>query len=102
MANGWHRRKPATPQKRARYTNAEYRALRKQLNQQVQAGNAYCWRCGHWLQPEQEWHLGHDDHDPTIIRGPEHPHCNRKAAARTGNQKANQRRSTQLHSREWT
>ena len=30
------------------------------------------------------WHLGHDDNDRTVYRGPEHESCNLKAAARKG------------------
>ena len=43
-----------------------------------------CWRCGRSVNP-QHWHLGHDDHDRTITRGPEHPNeCNLRAAGRAG------------------
>jgi hypothetical protein len=31
-----------------------------------------CWRCGGWVNPSIPWHLGHDDVDRSIYRGPEH------------------------------
>ena len=41
-----------------------------------------CWRCQDPHQPitGRQWHLGHDDHDRTITRGPEHERCNLSAA----------------------
>lgn len=41
-----------------------------------------CWRCGEQIADE-EWHLGHDDHDRSVVRGPEHARrCNLSAAGR--------------------
>lgn len=40
-----------------------------------------CWRCGNPIDPAA-WHLGHDDHDRTVIHGPECPPCNLSAAGR--------------------
>ena len=58
----------------------------------VAAGQAYCWRCGGWIQPGSEWHLGHDDN--RVTRGPEHARsCNLAAAAR----KTNHRRGAKRH-----
>lgn len=51
----------------------------------VDKGNGYCWRCGIWLDPNEPWDLGHDDHDRTIYRGPECRPCNRGTAAARGN-----------------
>ncbi|MBK6556280.1 MAG: hypothetical protein IPG16_03340 [Comamonadaceae bacterium] len=34
-----------------------------------------CWRCGDDIDPEH-WHLGHDDYDRTVYRGPECIPCN--------------------------
>lgn len=38
----------------------------------VDPGLASCWRCGGWVNPAMPWDLGHDDHDRTVYRGPEH------------------------------
>lgn len=67
------------------YNSAEYKAAKRAGQQLVDAGLAYCWRCGAHLPPGCAWHLGHDDWDRTIIRGPECPPCNLGAAARKGN-----------------
>lgn len=44
----------------------------------------HCWRpdCGRRIDP-RAWHLGHDDHDRTIYRGPECPACNLSHGRRT-------------------
>lgn len=65
----------------------------------VQAGNAYCWRrdclfvdtsTGRWIPPDQPgqptgWHVGHADHDRSVVMGPEHARCNATFAAVNGN-----------------
>lgn len=48
----------------------------------VEAGTVQCWRCNRPILPEQQWDLGHDDHDRTRYRGPEHIACNRATASR--------------------
>ena len=48
----------------------------------VEAGDAYCARCGKWISPNEPWDLGHDDTDRTKYRGPEHRACNRGAPIR--------------------
>lgn len=52
-----------------------HRQLRAELQAKQNAGHTLtCWRCG---QPIHDtFHLGHDDHDRTRYRGPEHPACN--------------------------
>lgn len=59
----------------------EYQRTRAQWKVRVDAGSVACWRCGAWINPAYEWHLGHDDYDRRIIRGPEHAKCNLRAAA---------------------
>lgn len=53
-------------------TRAAYQPL-------VDAGQATCWRCTQPIHPTDQWDLGHDDNDRTIVRGPEHANCNRAA-----------------------
>lgn len=60
----------------------------------VDRGEVDCWRCGHPILPGTPWHLGHDDYDRTVYRGPEHPRCNLIAAAANGNRARNQQRYT--------
>lgn len=96
--SGWHRANRNSPAAKARqreYNSPEYKAARAAAKRQVDAGNGYCWRptCRRWLPPGKPFHLGHDDHNRAIIRGPECPPCNLNAAARKGNAAANRRRS---------
>lgn len=67
---------------RQRGYDAKYDRTRAALAPLVQAGRATCWRCGVPILPDATWHLGHDDHDRSIIRGPEHEACNLSAAGR--------------------
>lgn len=67
-----------------------HKKLRRQLEPDVNAGRAKCWRCvangitdgTEQIKPGQPWDLGHDDNDRTKYRGPEHQHCNRATATR--------------------
>ena len=74
---------------RARGTKAQrgygrdHDRLRRALAPIVAAGRATCWRCGLPIPPNTPWHLGHDDHDRAITRGPEHAYCNLSAAGRS-------------------
>lgn len=86
--NGWHRQNRAAALARKReYNSAEYKQARAKAARDVAAGRAYCWRprCRRWIPPGSAWHLGHDDWDRRIIRGPEHPTCNLGGAARKAN-----------------
>jgi hypothetical protein len=49
-----------------------HKLLRKQWAKQVAAGEVKCWRCREFIEPGEPWDLGHDDHDRTVYRGPEH------------------------------
>lgn len=80
---------------------------RARLAPTVQAGRATCWRCHRRIPPTPPehacrkgcrapwcWDLGHDDHDRSVTRGPEHRHrlpgvCpgNRSKGASNGNRK---------------
>lgn len=60
----------------------KHRKLRKQIQPQVDAGQTTCWRCGLRILRGQPWDLGHDDHDRTKYRGPEHQACNRATTGR--------------------
>lgn len=92
--DGWHRKTNdvAAQARKREYNSAEYKQARAAAKRIVDAGQGFCWRCGRWLDPRRSWHLGHDDHDRTIIRGPECVPCNLGAAARKGAQVANARR----------
>lgn len=104
MANGWHRtnpNNPATQARRARYTSREHRQLRATIQTQIDHGvPTYCWRptCRKQLTG-RAWHLGHDDHDPTIYRGAECIPCNLRAAARKGNAVQRARRAAHVKRR---
>lgn len=64
----------------------QHQQARKAWAPLVAEGTVTCWRCGQPIHPLAEWHLGHDDWDRTIIRGPEHAReCNLSAAARKRN-----------------
>ena len=80
----------------------KHRAKRKEWEGRIARGGVYCWRpdCGMLLTPDSDWHLGHDDDDPTVHRGPECASCNTSAAAHKVNAMRRDDRSRYL-SREW-
>lgn len=61
----------------------DHQQLRKQAARLVATGTARCWRCEQLIDPREPWDLGHDDHDRTIYRGPEHQACNRATRRHT-------------------
>lgn len=72
-----------------RTTAAGYGWQHQKRRAQVKAamerdGGAQCWRCDKWISPYEDWDLGHDDADRTIIRGPEHRACNRATIVHRG------------------
>lgn len=59
-----------------------HRRLRATYQQRMNAGEMFtCWRCGKPINP-RSWHLGHDDKDRSIYRGPECPLCNLATSGR--------------------
>jgi len=71
------------PQRRA--------ALAKQM---ARDGYLTCWRCGERIPGGNEWHLGHDDFDRSITRGPEHALCNLSAAGKSAHGLLNPAKAT--------
>jgi hypothetical protein len=69
----------------------EHQQLRESWRPAVEAGQVDCARCGEPIFPGALWDLGHDDHDRTVYRGPEHRACNRGASARALNSSRRQR-----------
>ena len=58
----------------------DHRKLRAAWQRRINQGElVQCWRCGARVAGSR-WHLGHDDHDRSITRGPECVECNLKAA----------------------
>ena len=56
--------------------DAAHDRLRADYQRRMDAGETFtCWRCAEAGKPHQidpnDWHLGHDDQDRTVYRGPE-------------------------------
>jgi hypothetical protein len=58
--------------------DAAYDATRRDYQRRLDQGERiWCWRCPeldrppHLIEPGSDWQLGHDNHDRTIIRGPQ-------------------------------
>ena len=70
----------STPQRGYGYRHQQ---LRKRYVALLRAGEVLtCWRCHGDITHEDDMHLGHDDHDRAVYRGPEHKGCNLSAAGR--------------------
>lgn len=63
----------------------DHQRIRRQWKPIVEAGGVRCWRCNELIHPGTRWDLGHDDHDRSRYRGPEHAACNRRAGGIKGN-----------------
>ena len=87
--------KPSAASRGYGYTHT---LARKRWARVVEAGDAYCARCGKWISPDAKWDLDHDDTDRTKYLGPSHQKCNRGAAARPRPAAAN---TVTRHSRIW-
>ena len=62
--------------------NKRHVKLRSQWQRRLDSGeHVTCWRCGTRIDPTS-WHLGHDDDDRTVYRGPECVPCNTATASR--------------------
>lgn len=72
----------ARGRRQARGYDAAHDSHRAQVAILVRRGTAICWRCGQLIDPDEPWDLGHDDHDRTKYRGPEHIGCNRSTSGR--------------------
>jgi hypothetical protein len=76
---------------------AKHQALRAQYVKRMEQGERFnCWRCGLPIKPGAPFDLGHDDHDRSITRGPEH---RGRECPQGGNRATYKRRVTQL--RRW-
>lgn len=65
----------------ARGYGRAHRALRASWAPRVRTGREACARCGELIAVGAAWDLGHDDHDRTRYKGPEHASCNRATRA---------------------
>lgn len=61
----------------------QFQSERKVWRRMVDTGEVACWRCLKPILPGADFHLGHDDNDRSIIRGPECPACNLSAAGKS-------------------
>lgn len=65
------------------YDAAHYREAAAWRTKVAAGMTVTCWRCGDPITDPNDCHLGHDDHDRSITRGPEHGRkCNLSAAGR--------------------
>lgn len=63
--------------------DADHDRLRAEWQRKLDAGLvAFCWRCKRTRIDPRNWHLGHDDADRSLYRGPECPPCNLATAGR--------------------
>ena len=78
-------RDKARGRRQARGYDAAHDREAKRWRDLVRAGQPVtCWRCGNPINDADDLHLGHDDDDRSITRGPEHGRrCNLSAAGRS-------------------
>jgi hypothetical protein len=71
------------------------------MAREVEAGLAYCSRCGGWIQPGTLWELDHAAGKQRYL-GPSHQKCNRRAGGKEGALISNSKREPRIRwSREW-
>ena len=58
----------------------QHERARIRFKRLVDAGQAFCARCGAWIDPTTPWDLDHDDNDRRYYRGVSHRRCNRTAS----------------------
>ena len=77
-------RDKARGRRQARGYDANHTRTAATWRARVAAGeHVTCWRCGEPITDPADCHLGHDDEDRNITRGPEHGRrCNLSAAGR--------------------
>ena len=87
------------PSRQERGYDAAHNRLRGLWKHRIKQGGVTCWRCGDPITPNEPWDLGHDDHDRSKHRGPEHAaRCNRSAAGRkSAEQRAKYKRPPERH-----
>lgn len=74
--------------------DATHDTLRAEFQRRMDAGHRFnCWRCTKPIDPTH-WHLGHDDHNRTVYRGPECVPCNLATAGRQLNANSQQDEAT--------
>ncbi len=62
--------------------DTNHRHIRAWWQSKIDSGTIVtCWRC-HKRILGRRWHLGHDDHDREVTRGPECESCNLRAAGK--------------------
>jgi hypothetical protein len=67
----------------ARGYNYQHRKLRRLWAHVVDSGQAFCTKCGGWIQPGTAWHLDHADNRQAWL-GAAHASCNVLDGARKG------------------
>lgn len=87
--------------RRERGYGAAHERLRRVWRRRINAGGECCWRCGGPIPPGSAFHLGHDDDDRGVYRGPEHPLCNLKAAGQKSQKLRRAARAPLVTSRPW-
>lgn len=78
-------REQARGTKQQRGYDSTYDSVGRDYQRRMDAGERFdCWRCGIPLGTKRgiDWTLGHDDHDRSVIRGPECPSCQYATAGR--------------------
>lgn len=77
----------------ARYGRPHRRMRALLLERLRREGVLFCWRCSGEIVVATDLHVGHDDWDLSVTRGPEHVLCNLRAAAAKRNGTAHRPRS---------